>query len=249
VGVVGPSLFMLGDGTVNVRSLYVRAVRGLRGLLRRIGVLAAMEGSSRPFIRHLRSLFAIYDAADLASLGLPWWTYEASRQVEAFLASREAPRAFEFGSGASTLWLAERVAHLDSVEHDVPFAAEVTRLLGAADNVALHVVPARQLAGAPGIGSGRRGHEDLDFTDYIGTIDRVGGRFDLIVVDGRARVACLERARAYLAADGLIVFDDVRRKRYAPALSMPGLHTEVLAGAKPTVPYRDSTALLRPVGG
>lgn len=104
-------------------------------------------------------------------------------------------------------------------------------------------------AGRPTVRSERRGSEGLDFSDYVSMIEQVGGSFDLVVVDGRARVECLRRALPHVASDGLIVFDDVERPRYADALRMPGLSVQVRRGAKPSLPYRSSTALLRPIGG
>lgn len=240
---------------MRAKGLYVGALHGLRRTLQPTGVLDRMAASPRFRVRHLRSLLAIYDAADLAVLGLPWWTYDATERVAAFLAEREAPRVFEFGSGASTLWLADRVAHVTAVEHDPPFAEQVRRLLGPRNNVTLQVVVPVPSAD-PVTPSQREGHVGLDFTDYVTSIDAAGstgtagetdagGPFDLIVVDGRARLACLERATHHLRPDGIIVFDDVLRERYRPALGTPGFEAEVLAGAKPSLPYRDATALLR----
>jgi len=233
---------------VRAKSLYVGAAHGLRRLLRPTGLLDRMARSRRPWIRHLRSLLAIYDASDLASLDLPWWTYDAIHEIDAFLRTRVNPRAFEFGSGASTLWLAARVDHVTSLEHDEGFAVEVEALLGATDNVTLLVV-APTPSDDPAIPSDREGHDHLDFTDYVHSIDTAGGPFDLIVVDGRARLACLERAREHLAPGGRIVFDDIRRERYRPALQTAGLRAQVCAGAKPSLPYPDATAIFAVAGG
>lgn len=226
------------------KQLYVTALRGVRRALGLTGLLDRMAASPRHTVRHLRSLLAIYDAEDLAALDLPWWTYDATRQVAAFLAHRPEARVFEFGSGASTLWLAQRAHHVTSVEHDGEFAEEVRGLLGDATNVTLRIVPPVPSA-TPAVSSAREGHEDLDFSDYVATIDDADGPFDLIVVDGRARLACLQRARDHLAPGGMIVFDDVLRTRYRPALTATDLRATVVAGAKPSLPYRDATALLR----
>ena len=75
----------------------------------------------------------------------------------------------------------------------------------------------------PEIGSAKEGHGKLDFTSYVRHIDRiaasVGGPFDLIVVDGRAREACLLAALPHLADDGIIVFDNTMRRRYRRAIA------------------------------
>ena len=230
---------------MGIRPLYVRVMRLARAGLARNGALDRMAASRRPVVRHLRTLFALYDARDLASLDLPWWTYRAIDEVERFLASRPGARVFEYGSGASTVWLARRADRVESVEHDLRFAAEVRDLVDGLDNVVLHEVPATTTEAQAVVRSGRHGQTDLDFGAYVRAIDRVGGRFDLVVIDGRARVACLHHALDHLAEDGLVVFDDVRRRRYRTVMELDDVEIRVLTGAKPCLPYRDATALLR----
>lgn len=234
---------------MGLKSRYVEVTRSLRDVARSTGLLDVLESSSLPQATYVRSLFSVYDAEDLARLDLPWWSYRAIRAVDRFLELRPGARVFEFGSGASTPWLARRAGSVHTVEHDTGFIPVVERILDGLDNVELHVVeavPADDVAG-PTVRSEREGHEHLDFSDYVATIDRVGGPFDLIVVDGRARVECLRRSLPHLAPDGAIVFDDVERKRYAPALSMPGTRAHVLRGVTPSLPFPTSTAILRPV--
>ena len=43
----------------------------------------------------------------------------------------------------------------------------------------------------PSVPSGKEGHGGLDFAEYVASIDEVPGTFDLVVIDGRAREACL----------------------------------------------------------
>ncbi len=224
-----------------IRRLYISLIRRLRGLADRMGILRRLERSSRPLARWLRSLFAIYDIDDMITIGDPWWTYPAISQVDGFLEGRTSRRAFEYGSGASTLWLAERCESVDSVEHDAPFAELVRDRMPA--NVRLHVIePTR--GDAPRVGSARSGYDDADFSDYVAAIDSVGGDFDVIVIDGRARVACLEHASAHLAADGVIVFDNSDRRRYRNGIEGSGLVAKRRWGASPSLPYPSCTSLL-----
>lgn len=236
---------------MSLRSLYVAVVRAKRSALRRLGLLDALADSRWSALRYVRTLFAIYDAADLASLDLPWWNYRTIRLVERFLADRPGARVFEYGSGASTAWLARRAGSVHTVEHDPDFAAAVAAMLADRDHVRIEVVAATPAAGRAAevdvVRSERAGAEGLDFGDYVRAIDAADGPFDLIVVDGRARVASFRRALPHLAPDGLIVFDDVERPRYAPALREPGLRVHVLRGLTPCLPYPTSTALLRRV--
>jgi hypothetical protein len=227
----------------HLRTAYVTCMRAARGVARRLGLLALLERSRRPALRFVRSLFAIYDVGDLAAIDLPWWNFATIAEVEAFLAGRPNARVFEYGSGASTVWLARRAAAVRTVEHDPEFADAVRELLDGFDNVEVVTVPATPLEpGCDGVTSERA--KGLDFSDYVAAIERLGWTFDLIVIDGRARVESFRRAAPYLADDGLLVFDDVERSRYRPALDTPEFQVEVLRGLTPCVPYPTSTALL-----
>jgi hypothetical protein len=226
---------------------YVACLRTARSAAYPTGLLPVMARSRSLAVRHLRSLFAIYDIGDLATLDLAWWSYPALRRVEQFLAGRPGARVFEFGAGASTVWLARRAAHVFSVEHDAACASTVSELLRDLDcgsRVTLHAVPATPANGLASVRSERRDHVGLDFSEYVQTIDRVGGPFDLIIIDGRARVEAFTRAIRHLAPDGLVVFDNIQRNRYRAVLGRPDLHYELLRGATPALPYPTTTGLI-----
>ncbi len=193
----------------------------------------------------LVSLLAIHDFDRMRALGWPWWTFEAAQQVAEHLASVPDARVFEWGSGASTLWLAERAAEVHSVEHDPEWAAMVQ------DQAPEHVVvtnvpPVRPVDGRVVVGSGKHGFEGLDFTEYCAAIDTVPGMFDLIVIDGRAREACLAASITRLAPGGVIVFDNVDRERYISAIDTLGdrIRVTTTRGLTPALPYPTRTALI-----
>src|SRR3546814_16419215 len=52
----------------------------------------------------------------MIALGLPWWNVAATREVAEFLRARPKARVFEYGAGASTIWLARHAAGVWSVE-------------------------------------------------------------------------------------------------------------------------------------
>jgi hypothetical protein len=227
-----------------VKRLYVRLAHASGSLLRATGVLDRLERSPSRSATWLRSLFAIHDLEEMARLDVPWWTFSSTDRVADFLVGRPDARVFEWGSGASTLWLAGRSASVHSVEHDAGWATALTPRLPA--NVDLTVVSPVPTP-TPVIGSAKPGHAGLDFSSYVAAIDAVDGLFDVIVIDGRAREACLRRAVGRLAPDGLIVFDNVDRQRYRDAIGALGGRVEVTTtrGLTPALPYPTRTALLR----
>lgn len=161
-------------------------------------------------------------------------------------------RAFEWGSGASTMWLAGRVDAIDSVEHHRGFGemirSELDQGSWRAGHVVLHIVEPSP-SESPEIGSRKEGTGRLDFATYVRHIDEVGGEFDLIVVDGRAREACLTAALGHLAPDGIIVFDNTLRRRYRRAIEAADVSESVHRGLTPTLPYPDQTSVLRRTAG
>lgn len=183
----------------------------------------------------------MYSIEDLVALDTPWWTYKAIDEVEAWLGQRDGTRVFEWGAGASTVWLQQRVSEILSVEHDEKFAPIVRSFLSA--NATLLDRPGRRSAD-PMIPSGKAGFTDLDFASYVWAIDDVDGDFDMIVIDGRARSKCLVRAIPRLRRGGLIVFDNSHRRRYRDALQAAPLRLERTRGWTPASPYPTETSLL-----
>jgi hypothetical protein len=231
-----------------MQRFYVSIMRTLRIVAGNIGLLSWLERhSSRPSLLYIRSLFSIYDAVDMARLDLPWWTFAATRQVEKFLRQRGGlASVFEYGPGASTVWLSKRARRVAYVEHDAGFTQVVDQLTVDAGNVTgVLVAPILCKAGDAQCPSGRNGYEEYDFSAYVSAIRNAGGPFDLIVIDGRARSSCLCEAVKHLNADGIILFDNSHRKRYRSAIAASGLDALVCKGLAPALPYPEETTILR----
>lgn len=245
---------LIDSETGVARSAYLRTMRWVRrrldgtALLERWTVYAAEHaGTVRA---HLRTLVAVHNVEDLAKLDIPWWTYRAIGIVDDHLARTPSARVFEFGSGASTLWLARRAVSVDSVEHDREWARRTDELLRS--NVGqnriprLHTPPVPERSD-PEIPSSSPTAKGLDFVHYVETIREVGGVFDFIAIDGRAREACLAAALDHLSPYGLILLDDAQRPRYQGALIRAeslGWSVLLTKGLTPCQPFPRQTALL-----
>lgn len=112
---------------------------------------------------------------------IPWITYPAIR----FLAGRVRPdyKVFEFGAGLSTLWWAERVSEVVSVEHDPRWHQIVSNR--APSNVRLLLA---------------------DGDEYVRSAS--GGTYDIVVNDGVRRPDCARHAIGSLAEGGVMVWDN-----------------------------------------
>ena len=144
----------------------------------------------------------------------PWLAADAVRWLEDRL--RPEMRTFEWGAGRSTVFMARRVAQVASVEHKKKWRRRVFARLEEQGirNVELRFCPpdggtATGLAGEPPVKSG--------FGPYARAIlDFPRGYFDLILIDGRSRVACAHHAVPRLKPGGALVLDNSERTKYHP---------------------------------
>lgn len=229
-----------------MKNAYVQLMRSARGVAGTLGVLGALERSPNRTARWIRSLFSIYDSKDLIHLDLPWWTYAAIDAIEVHLASfgGEA-RVFEYGAGASTVWLAKRSRSVHSVEHDMAFAQEMQPVFAAFANISLEVVPPVPDGDVRGaVRSKRKGYAHCSFDAYTQAIAGSPGSYDLIIIDGRARNACLAQALGRLSERGILLFDNSDREEYRSAIDACGLEERRLRGAAPALPMPSQTSLL-----
>ena len=181
-------------------------------------------------INYLKSLLGFQNATLLMNLDFPWWPFVATQYIDKKISNRQI-NVFEWGSGASTVWLSRRVKHVISVEHDEYWAVTMTKELETRDinNVSLHLYPALDIK-SPKVRSGKKGFSNLDFSQYTQAINEFQG-FDLIVIDGRARIDCWEEARKHINKGGLIVLDNCNRKRYK--FELDGFRAHYFSGLTP----------------
>jgi len=234
-----------GDAFQRAKTAYAAGASQAGQALAKLGVIGATPPDRDRRIRHWAySLTRVHDSLAIAELDVPWWTYRAIDVVDAWLSARVRPiRVFEYGAGASTLWLSRRADQIASIEHHRGFAEHIAPALAAQGNIELRIVEPVKSA-TPGVPSAKEGHGGLDFTDYVSAIDAAQGSFDLVVIDGRAREACLRAALPHLEQDGIIVFDNSRRARYQVAIRAAAVVERRLRGLTPTLPYPEQTSVL-----
>lgn len=107
-------------------------------------------------------------------------------------------RVLEWGSGDSTITIASRVKSLVSIEHHPEWLDKMRKRIPS--NVDLRFVP-------PNNPNYTDDGTLQDFIDYI-TNPLASGPFDLIFIDGRARVECARICRQLGHADTLVFIHD-----------------------------------------
>lgn len=183
---------------------------------------------------------------------LPLYTPAAIREIAAYLAARPR-RVFEWGSGGSTIWYAQRAAQVIAVEHDPGWRKIVAGRLQAAGVVAecLFSPPLapEALAGYrwetqwPHYAALGRPPLRPEYRDYLAAIDAYPpAAFDLIAIDGKERIGCALHALSRLKPGGRLVLDDSNREEYRP------IFDQLAAWSPQRYPFglRETTLFVKP---
>lgn len=138
----------------------------------------------------------------------PWLTDGAIQFLENHVWSTH--QVLEFGSGGSTIFLAERAFHVFSFESRVSWYCAVCDELEK-----------RELENAEVVLIATNGWREPAYESLFKRLIFPGlleDYFDWLVIDGKARFACLERGRESVKPGGWIVFDNYGRKTWNKAL-------------------------------
>lgn len=129
---------------------------------------------------------------------IPWITYPAL----SFLSDRVKPwmRVFEYGAGSSTLWWAERVAQVVSVEHNREWFQMIQRRAPQNARVCWRRLDDDYCRGA-------------EFA-----VEEWGGPFNIVVIDGRRRGESARSAVNAISDDGVLIWDNSDRGKYRHGL-------------------------------
>lgn len=142
----------------------------------------------------------------------PWLTRDAIEILDRTIFPKT--KIFEFGSGGSTVWYAERCQFVDAIEHDPEWVRFVMRAI-------VHFKLRNACVFYGQVKHYPEGRDDyspyLDFAaELIGRDGPKFGPYDLVVVDGRCRVKSVMLAAPYVRPGGRIVLDNAERSWYAP---------------------------------
>jgi len=157
----------------------------------------------------------------------PWLTFRAIDELDRIV-NRDMT-VFEYGSGGSTLFFADRAARVVSVEHVPAWHEKVTGFLNASGvtNASVELIEPE-----PDPSFGRKDPADpghfvstdalsagYSFVRYVNRIAAFpDGTLDVVVIDGRSRPSCCRAAQAKVRPGGYLVFDNTETPYYRPAL-------------------------------
>lgn len=117
-----------------------------------------------------------------------------------YLQQKKPKTILEWGPGISTHVMAAECpeAEIDTYESEERYYQTTRYEFIENSRVHIHYVP--------------------DQTECANAPRKLDKRFDLIFVDGRRRVACMEAAKGLLADDGVLILHDSEREEYAPGI-------------------------------
>lgn len=134
--------------------------------------------------------------------------------INSVLRHLQPAACLEWGSGYSTLYFPEQLPETTTwtaLEHHEDWASTVNSLLNR-ENTSVHLIK-------PENEDWFSRNDDGNYEDFKNYVNFPEGEYDFILVDGRARTACLERASRLLASRGIVILHDANRKRYHEAFS------------------------------
>lgn len=136
------------------------------------------------------------ESVDNEDRPIPWLTYSFLDFLEGRLDKEMS--LFEYGSGNSTLFFSRILKRVDSVEHDTDWFHKIQSVVP--ENVTLQ-------------------HRSLGSVDYENAILDQNHVYDMIIIDGRKRNACVKSSIERIKPEGVIILDDSERVEHAESFT------------------------------
>ncbi|GAB4111050.1 MAG: hypothetical protein OHK0057_21310 [Thermoflexibacter sp.] len=131
---------------------------------------------------------------DINGSPLPWMNYPFIDFISKRL--RSEMEIFEYGAGYSSLYFANKVGKVVSVEYNRDWYNKIKDYENKFNNIHLHFYPL-----------------DDNYPLAITEIS-IGKKYEIIIIDGRKRVKCAINALPFLKENGVLVLDDSHRTYY-----------------------------------
>jgi hypothetical protein len=229
-------------------------MRPLRAYLERGGQIVAFGASvlvNEPAqCKHLPRWIESFLPGYFMHRGVPWLCFDLIDWLDAALG--DAPRVFEYGSGGSTRYWLRHDATVTSVEHNAGWYQVVRRACGGHPRLDYRLVEPAPLetgvvadASDPALyHSADPAYRQMDFRAYVTQIDAFpDAYFDVVLVDGRARAACIRNAAPKVKPGGMLIVDNANREWYLKQTRplLAGFDCYVFRGLTPRSLFEDTT--------
>ena len=115
---------------------------------------------------------------------LPWYTYPAIEYVQQLNLKEKI--VFEYGSGNSSLFFAEKCSRVVTVEDDITWFNKISQNKPENLNMLL----------------------ETNEADYLSSIEKTGVKFDIIIIDASHRLKCCNYIKQNLKNGGMVILDN-----------------------------------------
>lgn len=206
-------------------------------------------GYFRSWRRALRGRTPLEDAR-------PWITFAAIDYLEERVP--RGARVFEYGGGGSTLFFLRRGATVVTTEHDADWFHRIVQAVQreqADTRSVIRLAPPEDRQGAVGdpaapndFVSSAPEYAGQCFERYVRTIEAYDdGAFDVVLIDGRSRPACLRLAAPKVRPGGLLVLDNSDLPHYQRSMAQvsAAFRRMDFPGPIPYVPWFIQTTIWR----
>ncbi|QNA45010.1 O-methyltransferase [Lacibacter sediminis] len=164
---------------------------------------------------------------------IPWLVFSSISFLESWV--KKNMQVFEYGSGGSTLYFAEKTEHVISVEHDKSWYDHAKKVIldrgvGNIHYTLLEPQPLtdsmeRNCADPQQYVSCFKEYKGYEFSAYANAITHYpDDSFDLVVIDGRVRHSCIAHAMQKVKKNGALLLDNADRAYYLKPF--PQLHEQ-----------------------
>ena len=158
------------------RLIKSRLPREIKATLRNYKILSAEFGQFKTMRKRV--------CVDASDVPIPWYSYPAVEYIKQLEFSTKS--IFEYGSGYSTRFWADRCRKLISVEDNIEWYGKLMSQLP--DNVEYRFLEGRN--------------------EYIHAINDYSDPFDVIIIDGSYRFECAVQSLRQLSEYGFIILDN-----------------------------------------
>lgn len=141
--------------------------------------------------------FKIKKPVDKDNNPVPWFTYPSIDFISERLTG--SMKVFEFGSGNSTLFFANKVQGIISLEHNKEWFEIISGTLPS--NSKIYFVHPKTLEA------------------YMRPLLSSDHKYDVIIIDGLFRNECLTKSLDYLNESGVLILDDSERVEYSDGIN------------------------------
>ncbi|MEN6467384.1 MAG: hypothetical protein ABFD45_00310 [Smithella sp.] len=188
----------------------------------------------------------------LLSKKQPWLTFDAIDFLNSL--SLVDKKIFEYGSGGSTLFWINHGAECVSIEHNQDWYRLIRSQLAGINGIDYRLAlpePANSKEALNVADPNLYLSEDIlyrgyNFKNYVSQIDTYPNNFfDIVLIDGRARPACIKHSHKKIKIGGFLILDNSDREYYLRMTStfLYNYEQHIFRGATPEVTWFTETSI------